>query len=436
MATVILGAGIIGTSTAYYLSKSDKIDPASIHLVDSSPELFASASGYAAGFLARDWFTPSLASLGALSFDLHKKLAGENDGTQKWGYSKSTGTSLEESVGRGGKDWLLDGASRSVAATNTETQETGDDRPAWLKGKGKLDIISSGDSTAQVDPLRLCQFLLQACLSRGVHLHHPAHALSVSRTTSGSLESIRIASLSGPAFPPREITLPCNRLVLAAGAWTPQVHHTLFPSSKTEIAITSLAGHSILLRSPHWPPPPSSATATIPSLPTSPSQLLASPPPPDLPPCHALFTTDPTGYAPELFSRSPGHIYIAGLNSSSYSLPRVPTERVIDPASIVTLHKTAERLLGDGLVVEREGVCWRPVTRTGLPVVGPLMLRVAKDKGGWKDEGEEEEGVFVAAGHGAWGISLSLGTGSVMAGMVEGKRGKEELGADVTGLGL
>ena len=114
----------------------------------------------------------------------------------------------------------------------------------------------------------------------------------------------------------------------------------------------------------------------------------------------------------------------------------MPTERVIDPASIVTLHKTAERLLGDGLVVEREGVCWRPVTRTGLPVVGPLMLRVAKDKGGWKDEGEEEEGVFVAAGHGAWGISLSLGTGSVMAGMVEGKRGKEELGADVTGLGL
>ena len=443
MATVILGAGIIGTSTAYYLSESDNTDPASIHLVESSPELFASASGYAAGFLARDWFKPALASLGALSFDLHRELAEKNDGTQKWAYSKSTGTSLEESVGKKGEDWLLDGVSRSVAAASTEDKEKGNSRPTWLKGKGRLDVISTGDSTAQVDPLRLCQFLLQACLSRGVHLHHPAQAISISRTISGSLESIRIASLSGSASPPHELTLPCKRLVLAAGAWTPHVHRTLFPLSQTEIPITSLAGHSLLLRSPHWPPPPpasSSSSTCPPSLPPSSlSNIITSPSPPDFPSCHALFTTDPTGYAPELFSRSPGHIYIAGLNSSSYPLPRVPTERVLDPASIATLHKTAERLLGEGLVVEREGVCWRPVTRTGLPIVGPL---IAKEKGGGRGEGEgevekeEEKGVFVAAGHGPWGISLSLGTGFVVAGMVEGKSGEKELGADITGLGL
>ena len=90
-------------------------------------------------------------------------------------------------------------------------------------------------------------------------------------------------------------------------------------------------------------------------------------------------------------------------------------------------------------MVEREGVCWRPVTRTGLPIVGPL---IAKEKGGGRGEGEgevekeEEKGVFVAAGHGPWGISLSLGTGFVVAGMVEGKSGEKELGADITGLGL
>lgn len=150
MATVIIGAGIIGTSTAYYLSESDATDPSSIHLIEPSPELFASASGYAAGFLARDWFTPSLASLGALSFDLHKDLAERNDGARKWGYSPSTGTSLEESVGKRGEDWLLDGASRSVAAKNTDANGHGDDRPAWLKGKGKLDVISQGGTTAQV----------------------------------------------------------------------------------------------------------------------------------------------------------------------------------------------------------------------------------------------------------------------------------------------
>lgn len=99
----------------------------------------------------------------------------------------------------------------------------------------------------------------------------------------------------------------------------------------------------------------------------------------------------------------------------------MPTERVIEPESIATLRRTAERLLGEGLEVQREGVCWRPVTRRGTPIVGEL---------------EGEQGVFVAAGHGAWGISLSLGTGFVMAGMVKGKRGKVELGADVGGLGL
>ena len=41
-------------------------------------------------------------------------------------------------------------------------------------------------------------------------------------------------------------------------------------------------------------------------------------------------------------------------------------------------------------------------------------------------------GVFIAAGHGPWGISHSLGTGKVMAEMLEG----EELSADVGALGM
>ena len=52
--TVIIGAGIIGCSTAYYLSHSGHTKPDNIHLVEASPELFASASGKAAGFLASD----------------------------------------------------------------------------------------------------------------------------------------------------------------------------------------------------------------------------------------------------------------------------------------------------------------------------------------------------------------------------------------------
>ena len=156
MATVIVGAGIIGTSTAYYLSQPpSSTPPSSIHLVESSPELFASASGFAAGFLARDWFSSPVASLGALSFDLHKQLAEENDGARKWGYSRSTGTSLADTSGKRGEDWLLEDTSRATSAGNHDFVPG--QGPAWLTRRkgGKLDIISEDDTTAQVYVINL-----------------------------------------------------------------------------------------------------------------------------------------------------------------------------------------------------------------------------------------------------------------------------------------
>lgn len=386
MATVIIGAGIIGTSTAYYLSQTSKN---AIHLVEASPQLFASASGFAAGFLARDWFSPSLSKLGELSFDLHRQLAEENNGHDRWGYSRSTGTSLAETVGKNGADWLMEGVSRSTAAART-TNSNGN-RPAWLTPGSELDVMSDGSTTAQCDPLLLCRFLMESCQSRGVQLHQPAKAISIIRSPSGALSSITILDTSTQ----EQTTLPCTRLVLAAGAWTPEVHRTLFPKSKMGLPITSLAGHSLILRSPHWPPPALDST--------DPANAGRQD-------CHAVFTTDAEAdYSPEIFSRMPdGCIYLAGLNSSTYPLPKIANERVIDPKSIAMLKKTARKLLGENFEVVREGVCWRPVARRGVPIITDLG-----DKG--------EEGVIVCAGHGPWGISNSLGSGYCVAKMVEGK---------------
>lgn len=52
--TVIVGSGIIGLCTAYYLSESGHTSAQSIHVIDTSQELFRCASGLAAGFLAQD----------------------------------------------------------------------------------------------------------------------------------------------------------------------------------------------------------------------------------------------------------------------------------------------------------------------------------------------------------------------------------------------
>lgn len=250
------------------------------------------------------------------------------------------------------------------------------------------------------NPRRLCNYLLSTCLSRGVQFHHPARPTLVIRGNAGEIKSIRLENLQTK----QTTTLPCTRLVLAAGAWTPQVHRTLFPASKVNIPITSLAGHSLILRSTHWPPPALDTTDPANDTHESISNVEK------YRNCHAVFTTDASaGYSPELFSRMPdGHIYLAGLNSSSYPLPATANERVIDQASIKMLKGTAKRLLGDDIEVLREGVCWRPVAKRGVPIITEL-----RDSQG--------NGVIIAAGHGAWGISNSLGTGWCVTGLLEGR---------------
>lgn len=146
--------------------------------------------------------------------------------------------------------------------------------------------------------------------------------------------------------------------------------------------------------------------------------------------CHAVFTTDEAGFSPEIFSRMGEEIYIAGLNSSSLPLPATATESRTDANSIAKLKRTAERLLEtEDDEVLREGLCFRPVTKRGTPI----LARIEENRLGlFRTRGAEEGGVFVATGHGPWGISLSLGTGKVMSEMMEGK----ETSADIGGLGL
>ena len=77
-----------------------------------------------------------------------------------------------------------------------------------------------------------------------------------------------------------------------------------------------------------------------------------------------------------------------------------------------------------GVLVKEAGVGKKP---GGLVVVMALTLGE-----GIATLGGAEGGVFLAAGHGPWGISQSLGTGKVMAEMVEGT----ELSAKIGMLGM
>ncbi|KAI9894746.1 MAG: hypothetical protein M1814_002103 [Vezdaea aestivalis] len=404
MATVILGSGIIGLSTAYYLSR--KRDPSTIHIVDPSPKLFASASGNAAGFLARDWFAPAAAALGVLSFDLHQRLAEEHDGREKWGYSPSTSFGIVSSDGQrddNDYDWLLLGSSRAraVHSSGVSTDEVG---PVWLKMKDgkRIERNSEDGTTAQVDPLRLCEFLLGECQTRGVQLHHPAKALSVTPDIKGELACVRILSTVTGI----ESDIPATRIVIAAGAWSPSVFKSLFPSSGLDIGkfIGKLAGHSIVIKYPEVNNPKITGN------------------------CHAIFLNSEAGFTPEIFSRVGGEIYVAGLNCSSLTLPELPTDTILDTEAIQKLKDLAAGTIGiddrqTELEIVKSALCFRPVTESGTPLICKIKdadlgeLKTRLDGGG----------VYLAAGHGPWGISLSLGTGMVMANLIEGHQAVSEI---------
>lgn len=421
MGTIIIGGGIIGTSIAYFISESSD-DPSSIHIVESSSELFASASGYAAGFLAKDWFSSAAAELGALSFELHEKLAKEHNGSEKWGYAPSTALSLaiQEGVGIGtgerGEDWLLSGTSRAeVSAGNDLLNEDG--TPAWLTKQegGSLDVISSEDGCAQVDPLRLCEFMMGVCRARGVQVHYPAQVVSVNKDDEDTAVGVSLAS-DGGNFP---VEVACNSIVIASGAWTPAVFKKLFHRSTLSIPISPLAGYSLLIKSPRHSLLDEKIYGRS----------------------HAIFSAPTKAYswAPEIFSRKGGDIYIAGLNDPSLPLPERATGAIIKDESMAEIRKVAIQLMGratpdedqiteNDLEVTREALCFRPVAKRGTPII----TKVSDSDLGKDIKSPFGGGVFIAAGHGPWGISLSLGSGKVVAEMIRG----EKTSADISRLGL
>ncbi|KAH6605316.1 fad dependent oxidoreductase superfamily [Trichoderma cornu-damae] len=404
--TVILGSGVIGLSTAYYLLQHQPAE--SIHLVDPARELFASASGYAGGFLAKDWFRPELATLAELSFEEHRKLAEEENGRERWGYAKSVTLSYEPDgplpggKEKRGEDWLLEGSSRAGLVDARRGHEEGE-VPTWLRRADgdSVRVIDDGSGTAIVDPLRFCRFLLEKVRAAGVHIHNPASAVRVETDRDGMLSGVVVSSSETS----EEAVISATRVLLSAGCWTPHVFYELFKNRYyIDIPIQSLGGHSLVVKAPC-----------------------------EVTTCHSVYATM-DGLSPEAYSRPDGVIYLAGVNHASIPLPKPTVKAVTFDESIQKLKDVARRLVavpdGEDLEILRQGLCFRPVTQRGTPYVA----RLTDEKLGEDIKMTEgaTAGVFVAAGHGPWGISLSLGTGKVVAELMSGKPPS----ADISSLGF
>jgi glycine/D-amino acid oxidase-like deaminating enzyme len=111
-----------------------------------------------------------------------------------------------------------------------------------------------------------------------------------------------------------------------------------------------------------------------------------------------------TVLTPELFPRRDGTTYVCAI-SSERPLPIDPAGVAPDPGAIERLEAMCRALspvLADAAIVARQA-CYRPVTRDGLPLIGPVP-GIA--------------GAYIATGHSVWGILNAPATGEAMAELI------------------
>jgi glycine/D-amino acid oxidase-like deaminating enzyme len=186
MRVVICGGGVIGSCTAYFLSRRG-IDV----IVVESNEVAAAASGKAGGFLALDWCAGSpLDALARRSFGLHAALPNEIPGD--WGYRRMTtysGFVVPERDARrhlrAKLDWLSDGV---VIASRLGTTET----------------------TAIVHPRAFTAAMISAAHSHGAELR-PGRVTGIVLSADGS--TVKGAEVDGGL-------IEADAVVIAMGPWS------------------------------------------------------------------------------------------------------------------------------------------------------------------------------------------------------------------------
>ncbi|KAI0875017.1 FAD dependent oxidoreductase [Hypoxylon argillaceum] len=118
---VIIGGGIIGTTTAYYLTRHPSFNPLIHHitLVEATASIAAGASGKAGGLLGL-WAYPMC--IVPLSYRLHAELAAEHDGAARWGYRLLECGQIAATVKRKRKDAKSKAKSKRRRSTSSKAK--------------------------------------------------------------------------------------------------------------------------------------------------------------------------------------------------------------------------------------------------------------------------------------------------------------------------
>ncbi|KAK4505394.1 hypothetical protein PRZ48_003357 [Zasmidium cellare] len=398
---VIIGGGIIGCTSAYYLTRHPSYDPSKhkITLLEAS-KIAGGASGKAGGLLAL-WAYPS--SIVPLSYKLHKELAKEHSGEKRWGY-RAVHCGQVDCVGRDvqvkgdvkGKEGEMDGnAEESVSL-----QKRSGDAMKKLRAKGvpkdldwvapeslkAYDEMGDPSTTAQVHPYQFTTSMAALAKEKGVEIleHSPVTSINYSSDHS-SVESITYTTSTSS----EQKTIPATDLILASGPWTQKIYPTA--------PISALRAHSVTIK----PSRPVSAYALFTQI------RLPAPFAANKPHSGQIVT-------PEIYARPFNEVYACGEGDHLVPLPPTSSEVAVDESrcqDIVDFVSSISDELRDGEVTARQA-CYLPsVQGSSAPLIGFTGVK----------------GEVMAAGHTCWGIQNAPGTGKLVSEFVfegEGRSAK------------
>lgn len=414
---VVIGGGIIGSCSAYYLANHPAFDPKKtrITLLEAS-QIAGGASGKAGGLLAL-WAYPQC--IVPLSYKLHQELAEKHGGTDKWGYRavhvgeidcigqplpksyRALSTLKSNDVKDNATTGDVDANGNAVAADESKArvslQKRSKDALAALKAKGIPDDLDWVDAdatrgyeemgtpatTAQVHPYLFTTSIAKLAQEKGVEVVY-GQAISID-TEKSSHGNDRVKSVIYKTQEDGSTqTLQADRVVLSAGPWTQRI----WPSAP----ISALRAHSVCIR---------------PSRPIS---------------AYALFTSIalPGGkgrkrgevVSPEIYARPNMEAYACGEGDTLVELPSLSSEVAVDEkrCEAIVAHVSAiSAELRDGEVTARQA-CY-------LPNVDQNQIPGREPGGGGPIVGVSGEvsGLVIAAGHTCWGIQNGPGTGKLVS---------------------
>ncbi|KAK7539839.1 FAD dependent oxidoreductase-like protein [Phyllosticta citribraziliensis] len=387
---VIIGGGIIGSTSAYFLSHHPAYDPANttITLLEAS-QIAGGASGKAGGLLGL-WAYPSC--IVPLSFRLHKELADKHNGAERWGYRGVHCGQIEmkgRPVDKGKGAPTTERSGDSVSLQKRTKEALGQLRAAgvpkdldWVVPEGvrSYDAMGDPDDTAQVHPYQFTTSMAKLAEEKGVRVVYGS--VTDIKTSGDNVEAVSYAPKDGGETQ----TIPADKVVISAGPWTRNV----FPKAP----ISATRAHSVVIK----PTRPVSNYALFTSI--------------ELPSSNGSSKGGWRGavsetVAPEIYARPGQEVYACGDGDRLVPLPKTSDEVEVDEQrcqDVIDYVSTISDELQDGEIVAKQA-CYLPnVSRgSGGPIIGELS---------------SIRGVVMAAGHTCWGIQNGPGTGKLVSEIV------------------